>query len=94
MFNWNLLAKETPRDEYELLIESFGLADRIQLNGYVSRDQIADFYRGADVFVLPSYNEGYECGRFSSALSSGLPIVSADRAGGEKLVEEGKWIYI
>ena len=84
----DLVGEGDSRKDYENLVKKLWLEDKVHLYGYVSRDQIAEYYRGADVFVLPSYNEGMSVATLE-ALASGMPIVSTDRAGGDNLVVEG-----
>ncbi len=61
------------------LIADRALGDRVRLLGEQSAQSLASAYREADLFVLPSYHEGYGM-VLTEALSYGLPIVST-RAG-------------
>jgi len=57
------------------LIRQKGLEDRIHLHGEVS-DKIRDVaYFNSEIFVLPSFYEGYGMA-FAEAMSWGLPIIS------------------
>jgi len=56
-------------------IERAGLAGRIELAGEVAPDRIADEYVRADLFVLPSWLEGYGMA-IVEAVAHGLPVVS------------------
>ncbi|MGD8498219.1 MAG: glycosyltransferase family 4 protein [Chromatiales bacterium] len=58
---------------------ALGLETRVELVGATDEAQLADFYRSADLFVLPSYHEGYGMA-LTEALAYGLPIIST-RAG-------------
>lgn len=60
-------------------IGSLQLGARIHLHGEQSAAQLAEAYRQADLFALPSFHEGYGM-VFAEALAHGLPIV-ATRAG-------------
>jgi glycosyltransferase involved in cell wall biosynthesis len=60
----------------DALIESLGLADRVETHGEVSGDQLDTQYRAADLFVLPSHHEGFGMA-LAEAMSHGLPIVSS-----------------
>ncbi len=57
------------------LIAEHDLAARVELTGEMDEATLATAYRAADVFVLPSYYEGYGMA-FAEALSHGLPIVA------------------
>jgi glycosyltransferase involved in cell wall biosynthesis len=50
------------------------LTDRIAVLGAVSSGTLARLYEAADVFVLPSYFEGYGMA-YSEALAHGLPVI-------------------
>jgi len=61
-------------------IDEFGVGDSVRLVGYVPREQLAEHYNAADIFVLPSLSESF--GQvLLEAMSCGLPIV-ATRVGG------------
>lgn len=60
-------------------IAAHGLGERVTLAGEWPPDVIACAYAQADLFVLPSYHEGYGMA-YAEALAFGLPIV-ATRAG-------------
>jgi glycosyltransferase involved in cell wall biosynthesis len=51
------------------------LAERIEFLGELEGTELAAYYRQADLFVLPSYHEGYGMA-LAEALAWGLPIVS------------------
>lgn len=57
------------------LIEQLGLMDRVELLGELDPDALAIRYRRTDLFVLPSWYEGYGMA-LAEALARGLPIVS------------------
>jgi glycosyltransferase involved in cell wall biosynthesis len=52
-----------------------GLAESVDLLGYVSGVALDRAYRGADIFVLPSYREGFPL-VVMEAMAYGLPIVT------------------
>ena len=57
------------------LAAELGLAGRIDFLGELDEAALAMCYRRADVFVLPSYHEGYGM-VLAEALARGLPIIS------------------
>lgn len=56
-------------------IADHGLQDRVTLLGEQPPERLAQAYQQAQVFVLPSYHEGYGM-VFAEALAHGLPVVS------------------
>jgi glycosyltransferase involved in cell wall biosynthesis len=50
------------------------LADRVVAHGPLSRENVADLYRGADAFVLPAVRETYGT-VWGEAMALGLPVV-------------------
>lgn len=61
-------------------INRFGLADRIQLPGWVTPRQVIEYFRNADILFMPSLSEGLPVVGVQ-ALAMGLAIV-ASRVGG------------
>ena len=60
-------------------LTALGLEGQVQLLGEVDEARLERCYTGADLFVLPSYHEGYGMA-LAEALAYGLPVVST-RAG-------------
>jgi len=59
------------------LIAEQGLGDRIALQGEQPQAVLTAAYRDADLFVLPSYYEGYGM-VYAEALAHGLPIIATN----------------
>jgi len=61
--------------ELDDLIERARLSDRISCTGAVTAERLDALYRGSDLFVQPSWFEGYGMA-LADALAYGLPIVA------------------
>lgn len=77
------------RGRLEAQADRLGLAGRVNFLGWRDRDALAAVYRGADVFVLPSRDEGMP-NVLLEAMASGLPAAASRVAGAEDLVAEGE----
>jgi len=75
------------------LAAQLDIADMVTFTGLVSRDDMPAAYRQADIFVLPSQNEGMSIAVLE-AMASGLPVVVTDTGGTAELVREGVNGYI
>jgi glycosyltransferase involved in cell wall biosynthesis len=70
------------------LAEKLGVAPDVHFAGPLQRSEVAQRYREADVFTLPSAAEAFG-NVFAEALASGLPIVGSQIGGIPDLVEHG-----
>lgn len=85
----DLVGSGDTEGEYRELVESLQVQDQIEFRGYISREEIPNFYAQAHVFVLPSYNEGMSVATLE-AMACGLPVVVSRTPGTEELVREGE----
>jgi glycogen synthase len=77
------------RGRLEAQAGRLGLTGRVNFPGWRDRDALAAVYRAADVFVLPSRDEGMP-NVLLEAMASGLPAVASRVAGAEDLVADGE----
>jgi len=75
------------RPHLEHVVASTGLAAQVWFAGY--RDDIADFLRSIDLFVLPSLLEG-SSNTLLEAMASGLPAVATRVGGNVDIVHENQ----
>jgi glycosyltransferase involved in cell wall biosynthesis len=66
-----------------------GLGKRVAFLGHVSFERLAAEYRSAEVFCLPSRQEGFGI-VFLEAMAAGLPVVAARAAAVPEVVEDGE----
>ena len=76
------------RQELEALAARLGVTDHLLMPGAVGQDEIADWFRDADVLCLPSFAEGVPI-VLMEAMASGLPVVASRTMGIPELVEDG-----
>ena len=60
-----------------MLIQDHGLASQVELAGEWPPEALSDAYRAADIFVLPSFYEGYGMA-YAEAMAHGLPVIGTD----------------
>lgn len=62
--------------------------DNVEFPGWIRNEQKKQYLREADIFLLPSYNEGMPMA-ILDAMGCGLPIVSTEVGGIPKIVRQG-----
>ena len=67
-------------DAVAVRVHELGLEDRIDLLGYASYEDVPAVYRQGDVFVSPTFAEGFS-NTILEAMAAGLPIVSTRAVG-------------
>ena len=72
-------------EEHKNLARHLGIADRVIFTGY--RENVADFYQMADIFLFPSFREGLPVA-VMEAMASGLPVIATRIRGSSDLVSE------
>jgi glycosyltransferase involved in cell wall biosynthesis len=77
----------------EELAASLGLTNSIHFLGDVPNVLVPDVYAIADVFVNPTYTEGFPR-VIIEAMASGLPIVTTDAGGTEQLLGDLQQHYV
>lgn len=70
------------------LARELGLGDAVRFEGWVGPARKAELLDAADVYVLPSYNEGLPMSVLE-AMAYGLPVVTTDVGGLPELVTDG-----
>lgn len=68
-----------PTDEYLRMCDEFGLSN-IHFVGYKEKPQLSEYYKAADLFVLPTREDIWGL-VIEEAMAQGLPVISTDRCG-------------
>jgi glycosyltransferase involved in cell wall biosynthesis len=80
--NFRIVGQPNPR----LFSRVGGLPDNVVAVGHVTGEQLASEFRGADIFVLPSIEDGSALVTIEAMLA-GLPVVVSDQAGAALITE-------
>lgn len=84
-----IIGEGDDKNNLENLAKDFGIGSKVFFTGLVPHDELPPYFEKADVFVLPSLNEGMS-NSMLEALASGLPLVATDTGGTRELVKEEK----
>lgn len=79
--------------EAKKLVGKLGLADKVIFLGNVPNRDIPSLYSVADIFVHPTYTEGFPR-VLIEAMAAGLPIVSTDAGGTRQLMGELQMAFV
>jgi phosphatidyl-myo-inositol dimannoside synthase len=77
------------RARLEVLAREAGVAERIRFLGAVEARHLMECYRIADLFVMPSTQEGFGIA-FLEAMASGTPALGLDLGGARDALAEGE----
>ena len=83
-----IMGEGDAKNDLENKTKNLGLEKKVKFLGRVPREKTFSYYQKADIFVLPSLNEGMS-NAMLEALSSGLPIVATNTGGADELVRDG-----
>ena len=75
-------------DSLHRLASSLGLGSRVRFVGAVPRSGLADWYRAADLTIVPSYSESFGLVALESQ-ACGTPVVATDVGGLTTAVADG-----
>lgn len=84
----SLVGTGDSQKDYERQVCRLNIHNRVRFIGYVPREEINRYYNEADVFALPSYNEGMSLAVLE-AMAAGLPVVVTRTGGTTELVDDG-----
>jgi len=87
IYKLNLVGDGDETENYKNLAHRLGVAEQVNFLGYVPRENMPILYQNADLFILPSYNEGMS-NALLEAMACGLPVLVSDVGGTEELVDK------
>jgi L-malate glycosyltransferase len=88
-----ILGDGPERGNLRRLAEQLGVADRVELKGFVPEEQKYQILANSDVFALVSLHEGFGV-VYLEAMYCGLPVVAADQGGQVDLLKDGETGYL
>ncbi len=88
IYHINFVGDGDEKSNYKKLAKQLKVSEQIIFSRYVERERMKDQYQNADLFVLPSYNEGMS-NALLEAMACGLSVIVTDVGGTEELVEDG-----
>jgi glycosyltransferase involved in cell wall biosynthesis len=88
-----LAGSEGPTESDWELARKLGIAGRIEFRNNPGVEELANLYREATLFALPSNEEGFGI-VLAEAMASGIPVVSTRCGGPESVVIDGKTGYL
>lgn len=83
------LAGDGEVDSYTKVVSDLGLTDSVEFLGWISGKEKESLLSSADIYCLPSYNEGFPMGVLE-AMSAGVAIVASNAGGIPDAIEHGK----
>lgn len=75
-------------EQAKRLTETLGIGEKFAFHGWIGPEKKEELLRQADLFVLPSYNEGLPLS-ILEAMSFGIPIISTDVGSVDEAVIDG-----
>jgi glycosyltransferase involved in cell wall biosynthesis len=80
-------------EELKEQVKNYRLDERVVFTGLYTKEESPKIYNSADVFVMPSLNEGMS-NNLLEALASGLPVLMTPTGGAQELVRDGENGYL
>ena len=89
--DWTLtIAGEGPlKEDLVRAAQGLRLNDRIVFRGWLEKDRLPAVYQNADMFVLPSRDEGMP-NAMLEAMAAGMAVIGSRVAGIEEVIQDGK----
>lgn len=92
-FEYQIIGGGEQMEELYYMINDLGLSNKIKLLGKMPQIEIKDYLLNADVFLMPSIEEGF-CNAVIEAQALGLPCLVSDAGGLEENIENEKTGFV
>ena len=80
---------EIEKHKIDSLISELGLKDNVVITGFIPDEDLKDYFMMSDLYVMPSYNEGFGI-VFIEAMYYGLPVIAGNKDGSVDALLNGK----
>ncbi len=77
------------KNKIDELIAELGLKDNVVITGFIPDEDLNDYFLMSDLYVMPSYNEGFGI-VFIEAMYYGLPVIAGNKDGSVDALLNGK----
>jgi D-inositol-3-phosphate glycosyltransferase len=81
-------SEQVELEKLRCLAGELGISDRVTFRGRVRQDNLAGYYRAADICVMPSYYESFGLVALES-LASGTPVIASDVGEMSRIITNG-----
>ena len=88
-FHLTLVGEGEDRLSLENQVRDLHLEEEVSLTGALGQDRVREYYRKADLFVLPSFAEGVPV-VLMEAMALEIPVISTRITGIPELIEDGR----
>lgn len=82
-----IIGEGPQENKLKKLAYKLDIEDKVEFLGYIPHQNLPERYQQADIFVMPSLNEGMS-NTILEAISSGLPVITTQTGGTEELIGE------
>lgn len=77
---WVIVGDGEEKDHLRCFSREKGLLDKVLFTGWVTREELVEYLKQADVFALPTYAEGFS-NAMLEAMAAGLPVTTTPVGG-------------
>lgn len=92
-FEYIIVGNGSAKEELQFLINDLELDDKIKFIGSLTPKEVKQYLEYADIFLLPSVQEGFS-NAVIEAQALGLPCLVSDTGGLEENIEHGKTGFV
>lgn len=80
---------EQEKERLDEIIKTYKLKDVVKITGCINESEIQDHYKMANLFIMPSYGEGFGI-VFIEAMVMGLPVIAGNKDGSVDALKNGE----